>query len=71
MAARPAARIVIEAISLSCPHCDEFVANRRNYAFLHEGVDREELVKSEFRQCENCLQYFKLPVIVKKLGVAS
>ena len=63
------ARVMIEAISISCPHCDEWVANRTNYAFLHDGTNRDELVNEPVRRCENCQQTFRLPKIVEKLGV--
>lgn len=65
------AKVHVEAISITCPHCGEFVANNRNHAFMHIDVDREELVNNMVRQCTNCQRIFALPVFVKKLGVIS
>lgn len=63
------AKVHIEAISITCPHCGEFLANRRDHAFMHIDVDRQELVDDRVRQCKTCQRIFRLPVVVERLGV--
>jgi hypothetical protein len=65
------AKVMIEVISLVCPYCDEVVANSRNWALHFTGEDRDELVQSSYKMCEHCLQNFKLPKFVQKLGVPA
>ncbi len=60
------AKAAIEAISVSCPECDEVWSGTKNGSTLITPDDG--LVGGHVAECLACGAYFKFPAIINKLN---